>query len=153
MDKTFIYHNATLSKVVDADTLDFDLDLGFHINVKHRFRLAGINAPEIRGEERAYGLIAKNRVESLLWFNPVTRIITYKADSFGRWLADIYIKQKDETIESNIPRMVEVRLQDILLREGVAAPWDGKGKNPKPWLTEDYPLLVETDIHVSHPGH
>lgn len=150
MDKTFIYHNVTLDRIVDADTLDFNLDLGFHIFVKHRFRLAGINAPEIRGDERAYGLIAKNRVESLLNECPISRIITFKADSFGRWLADVYLKQEDNTFESNIPRMIEVRIQDILLREGIVAAWDGKGKNPRPWLNEEYPL---TPIHVSHPGH
>ena len=41
-------YNATLVRVVDGDTVDAMIDLGFDIQVKKRIRLAGINAPESR---------------------------------------------------------------------------------------------------------
>ena len=139
----FVYNNVKIARVVDADTIDLNLNLGFYMHTKQRFRLAGINAPEIRGDESMYGIIAKSRVDTLLGAYPISYIQTYKADSFGRWLADVWMKSPDSVFH----------LQEKLIAEGLAAPWDGKGKNPKPWLTEDYPLLVEPDIHVSHPGH
>ncbi len=141
--KDFVYNNVKITKIVDADTIDLSIDLGFRLCTKQRFRLMGINAPEIRGSESAYGIIAKARVNTLLGAYPISRIKTYKADSFGRWLADVWLTYPES----------EVMLQDQLISEGLVAPWDGKGRTPKPWLTEDYPLLVETDIHVSHPGH
>ena len=139
----FVYGNVKIAKIVDADTIDLIIDLGFHLKTKQRFRLIGINAPEIRGEESAYGIIAKARVDTLLGAYPISYIQTFKADSFGRWLANVWMKAPAS----------DFLLQEKLITEGLAAPWDGKGKNPKPWLTEDYPLLVETGIHVSHPGH
>jgi len=132
----YVYHHVTLNRVVDADTLDLELDLGFHLHSTQRFRVLGINAPEIRGEERPYGLIAHNRVKTLFHDYPIDRIWTKKTDGFGRWLANIFI-----IAPGIFPPHKSILLSDILIKEGLAAPWDGKGLIPRPWLSEGYPIL------------
>ena len=64
----FVYH-ATLERVIDGDTIDVTLDLGFDVRLhKQRVRLAGIDTPESRTrnlEEKALGLKAKDRLIEL----------------------------------------------------------------------------------------
>ncbi len=52
--------------IVDGDTVDVEVDLGFSITTKQRCRLFGINAPETRGDERHLGLRATDHLELLL---------------------------------------------------------------------------------------
>ena len=62
-------YNIELLKVVDGDTIDANIDLGFDISVKKRVRFSGVNTPECRTkdlEEKAKGLAAKDRVKQLL---------------------------------------------------------------------------------------
>ena len=62
-------YNATCVKVVDGDTIDAEIDLGFDIKIKKRIRLAGINAPESRTRnlaEKKMGLASKDRLIELL---------------------------------------------------------------------------------------
>ena len=59
-------YKATIRRVVDGDTVDVTLDLGFNILYNSRIRLHGIDAPESRTrdlEEKARGLAAKERVK------------------------------------------------------------------------------------------
>ena len=71
-------YNFKLVKVVDGDTVDIDIDLGFGVWLKdQRIRLMGIDTPESRtrdDEEKKFGLLAKeevikylNRLSDLLW--------------------------------------------------------------------------------------
>ena len=64
----FVY-NAVLDRIIDGDTLDCILDLGFSVKLhKQRVRLAGIDTPESRTrnlEEKALGLLAKERLKEL----------------------------------------------------------------------------------------
>ncbi|MAO22847.1 MAG: hypothetical protein CMJ25_19020 [Phycisphaerae bacterium] len=64
----FVY-NAILERVIDGDTIDVTLDLGFDVKLhKQRVRLAGIDTPESRTrnlEEKALGLRAKERLKEL----------------------------------------------------------------------------------------
>ena len=63
-------YRASLVKIVDGDTIDVNLDLGFDVVLKkQRVRLYGINTPESRTrdlEEKRYGLAAKERLRELL---------------------------------------------------------------------------------------
>ena len=62
-------YKAKLVKVVDGDTIDVTIDLGFDVSVKKRVRFEGINAPESRTrdlKEKALGLAAKDRVKCIL---------------------------------------------------------------------------------------
>ena len=62
-------YKAKLLRVVDGDTVDAEIDLGFDVSVKKRIRLVGINTPECRTrdlKEKALGLAAKDRVKAIL---------------------------------------------------------------------------------------
>ncbi len=90
-------YQAKCIRVVDGDTVDLDVDLGFHMTARIRFRLLGIDAPELRRgteEQKAAGRESKKFLEGLLLpdagpFPPTLVIRTEKADSFGRWLCTI----------------------------------------------------------------
>lgn len=85
-------YRAICEHVVDGDTFDFLVDLGFYTYQYMTIRLKDIDTPEIRGSEREEGLRVKQAVEELLLHNPCY-IVTEKdtATSFGRFVADVYI--------------------------------------------------------------
>ena len=95
MSKNNLYHyRATLERVVDGDTIDVKLDLGFDLHLQARIRFAGINAPESRTRdlvEKQKGLEAKRFVED--WLNGCETIIVQtqldKKGKFGRILGNI----------------------------------------------------------------
>jgi len=91
--KDFLYHYCMkVTKVVDGDTIYGDVDLGFNfVQKKMKFRMAGINTPEIRGVNREAGLKAKDYVINKLMDKDVI-IITKKdvIEKYGRYLAFIY---------------------------------------------------------------
>lgn len=81
-------YRARLVRVVDADTVDLDLDLGFYLERQNgRYRLARIDAPELNTEA---GKAAKQVLLERLQAAASLLVITSKADSFGRWLAEVY---------------------------------------------------------------
>jgi micrococcal nuclease len=107
---------ATLRRVVDGDTVDFDVDLGFCMTAAIRFRVLGIDTPELRGgtdESKALARDAKAFVEDCLVDAERIIIRTEKADSFGRWLAEIDYLKPGQTDYSN--------LSEDLLNAGLAA--------------------------------
>lgn len=81
---------ATILKVIDGDTYDMLVDLGFFTQIKIRVRLLGVNTPEIRGEEMEKGYKAKAYVEGIMRVGSEVQIKSIKEDSFGRWLAEVY---------------------------------------------------------------
>jgi micrococcal nuclease len=99
----YIY-NVQVHRVVDGDTVDVEIDLGFEIHYKARVRLEGIDTPETRTkdkEEKVAGLAAKRRLTSLvLDAKDVTIQTQYdKRGKFGRvlgtlFLGDVNINQK-----------------------------------------------------------
>ena len=102
------YENVICEKVVDGDTIDVIIDLGFGIKKKERLRLYRINAWEKRGKDKEKGLLAKEYVEKILFHtsfdNDIIRIETFKKGKFGRILANVYVNGKC--------------LNDELVREG-----------------------------------
>lgn len=91
------WYRARLVDVIDGDTIDVDIDLGFSIwRLGQRLRLLGINAPEMHGATREAGEQAKEFLTGLL-ASPL-RIQTAKmksgegglVDNFGRILANVY---------------------------------------------------------------
>lgn len=65
-ETVWIFPVERIEKVVDGDTVDVLVDLGFSVFLSVRVRLAGINAPEVRGEERPQGLVSKEFVEKFV---------------------------------------------------------------------------------------
>lgn len=111
MNNKLYKYNATLVKIVDGDTIDVKIDLGFHIYIVERLRFRGIDTPEMNSTdplERENATKAKNRVIELFTGVDVFQISTFKSDKFGRYLADIYLPNQNNT------------LNQILLNEGLA---------------------------------
>ena len=83
-------YRAKVKRVVDGDTVDFDVDLGFYISIKIRTRLLGVDTPERGHQDFAK---ATNILIDLL--NKQTdedgylMIKTGKTGKYGRWLVDI----------------------------------------------------------------
>jgi micrococcal nuclease len=106
-------------KVVDGDTIDVDIDLGFNISYSQRVRLAGIDTPESRTTdkvEKVLGLESKRRLEDILKDSKKVVIRTQKPDStekYGRILGWLYIDDQDLSVNEQ------------LIRDGYA--WDYMG--------------------------
>ncbi|VFM96173.1 MAG: micrococcal nuclease [Candidatus Kentron sp. G] len=81
------YHRyrCSVSRVVDGDTVDLVVDLGFRIRIDVRVRLAGIDAPERYTED---GKKATARVKALA--PAIVSVSTSKTGKYGRWLATLY---------------------------------------------------------------
>ena len=86
-----------VTRVVDGDTIDVNIDLGFSIWHKARVRMAGIDAPESRTrnkEEKVLGLAAKTRLKELLKGQKVSIQCTKEKGKFGRVVADVIVNDK-----------------------------------------------------------
>lgn len=104
----YIY-TATVLNVVDGDTIDAMVDLGFRSSVRLRFRLFGINAPETRGEQRPDGLKSKDWLKERI-SNKEIIINTHKdhTGKYGRYLATIWLDGKSvnqEMVELGLARL------------------------------------------------
>ena len=93
----FEYYVKKVSKVVDGDTIDVDIDLGFDISFSSRVRLAGIDTPESRTTdkmEKALGLEAKAYLKHEIESAKKVLIKTEKMDSsekYGRILGWVFL--------------------------------------------------------------
>lgn len=85
-------YKATNFSVYDGDTVRCDIDLGFGTWLHNQaLRLYGINTPELRGEDRAAGLLARDFLEKRVVGRELTiRTRKDKKGKYGRWLAVIY---------------------------------------------------------------
>jgi len=116
-----------LERVVDGDTIDVTIDLGFDIHHSARVRMLGIDTPESRTRnlaEKALGLASKARLKELLKGKKI-RLATSKEGKgkFGRILADVITIDK----EGN-----EINCNTRLIEEGHARPYFGGKKVP--WI-------------------
>lgn len=92
----FSYRVNKVTKVVDGDTIDVIIDLGFDIMYKSRVRLFGIDTPESRTrdlDEKKFGLLSKEYLKSALSKAQKIVIKTHKGEEtgkFGRILGEIF---------------------------------------------------------------
>ena len=124
MDK-YIYR-AKLDRVVDGDTVDALIDVGFDIWFKKRIRFKGVDTWESRTrslEEKALGLKAKARTKELLEKvsskSGYFRIKSYGLGKYGRVLAEVFIMDKDGK---------QWNVNETLISEGHAYVYDGGKK-------------------------
>lgn len=113
MDNQLYNYKAKVVGVYDGDSVTLDIDLGFKIWMRNqKVRLYGIDTPEIRGEERPDGLVAKDRLKELILDKEVM-ITSYrdKSGKYGRWLVTIFLKDQSNTWEN---------INQLLLAEGLA---------------------------------
>jgi micrococcal nuclease len=118
----FEYYVKKITKVVDGDTIDVEIDLGFDISFTSRVRLAGIDTPESRTRdlaEKALGLESKEYLKNHLKDAKSIVIKTEKMNStekFGRILGWLYVN--GETVSVN----------DMMINDGYAWGYMGDTK-------------------------
>lgn len=117
-------YRCKLRKVVDGDTVDIDIDLGFGVWLQdERVRLYGIDTPESRTrdlEEKKYGLAAKEYVENFLndeWLTLKTKEYDSKG-KFGRILGELW----------RTSSYADKSLNDYLVEKHHAVPYLGQSK-------------------------
>lgn len=86
-------YRARVTRVVDGDTLDCDIDLGLNVHIRERIRLYGVDTPETRGADKVRGLEVAEQVSRLLasveWVT--VRTIKDRTGKYGRYLAEVEI--------------------------------------------------------------
>jgi micrococcal nuclease len=103
---------ARCERVVDGDTVHLSIDLGLSVHVHETCRLLGINAPEMHGETRAAGELAKLYLSSLI--EGVELIVDTIKDAkckYGRYLVVI--------------RVGETNVNEAMVAAGMAVLYDG----------------------------
>lgn len=125
----YIYRIRSVHKVVDGDTIDADIDLGFDISLTKRIRLAGVDTPESRttdAKEKALGLEVKEWLKHRLDGAKDILIKTELPDStekYGRIIGHLYINGEATSINNQ------------MIAEGYAWEYDGGTKK------KDFALL------------
>jgi micrococcal nuclease len=118
---------ATVDRVVDGDTMDLTVDLGFEISKIVRIRLMGLDAPETWTRD---GKEVKRRLAGLLEGKAVVLVPVDKEEKFGRILAVVYLGDMD--------------VNTMLVKQGLAKRYDG-GKRVKQKKTAPATLKVDKD--------
>ena len=108
------YKIKKIHRIIDGDTVDVDIDLGFNITIKQRVRLKGIDAAETRTkdlEEKAEGVKARLWLEKELSREGEWIIETTKEDKYGRILGTLYCVGDPVTVNER------------MLNESIAKPY------------------------------
>ena len=112
-------YNCKIVRVVDGDTVDVDIDLGFDTwRCGERIRLYGVDTPECRtrnAEEKAAGFLAKEFVEDSLHVGQTYKLTTKDKGKFGRYLGVIMLTNKTS-------------INAALVTENLAVPYHGQSK-------------------------
>ena len=111
-----MYHyKAILNRIIDGDTIDVDINLGFSVKIKQRVRLYGINTPEVRTKdlnEKKKGLEATEYLKKILPKEFVIETILNKRGKYGRVLGILWVK--------------DVNINEKMVNEGYAKRYDTK---------------------------
>ena len=119
----YVYRIKSITKVVDGDTIDANIDLGFDISLTKRVRLAGIDTPESRTRnqyEKKLGLQAKAWLKERLNFAKDIIIKTELPDStekYGRIIGHLFVNDQ------------ETSLNNQMIAEGYALEYEGGKKD------------------------
>ena len=118
----YIYRIKQITKVVDGDTIDADIDLGFDISLSKRIRLAAVDTPESRtsdANEKKYGLESKEWLKHKVESAKNILIKTELPDStekYGRIIGHLFVNDQENS------------LNDQMIIEGYAWNYDGGTK-------------------------
>ena len=90
-------YKAMITRVVDGDTFDMDIDLGFNIHIHERVRLLDVDTPEKFGKEKDLGLEVKcyainNFLNKEVIIKSEKADTAAETDSFGRWLVRVTLE-------------------------------------------------------------
>ena len=120
-------YRCTIRRVVDGDTVDVDIDLGFGIWVRNeRVRLYGIDTPESRTrdlEEKKCGIYAKQCVEAFMPVDSNQTLKTYKdkVGKFGRVLGEFVVYDPEQDRQTTI--------NEYMIRNKIGGAYSGKSKD------------------------
>ena len=118
----YIYRIKQITRVIDGDTIDADIDLGFDISLSKRIRLAAVDTPESRtadANEKKYGLESKEWLKHKVENAKNILIKTELPDStekYGRIIGHLFINDQEKS------------LNDQMITEGYAWTYDGGTK-------------------------
>lgn len=86
------YYRVNVFRVIDGDTVEADIDLGFGVWIRDRLRLAGIDAPEMTGNDKELGRVAKCYLKALIAEQDAVYAQTFKdkRGKYGRMLATLF---------------------------------------------------------------
>ena len=146
-------YRAKILRIVDGDTVDIDLDLGFGVvYAKQRVRLLGIDTPESRTRdktEKFYGKLAKSFLESILKVGEVYSLqTTLDKGKFGRILGD-FLVDSDEKVETP-----EVSVNQLMIDNHHAVVYRGQNKadvqiehlQNRQWLLENKGVQIPKTV-------
>ena len=123
-EKEIVYtYKIKLDRVIDGDTIDAEIDLGFNVSTKKRIRFMGINTPESRTrdlEEKAKGLAAKDRLKAILEGANTIQLTSHGVGKYGRCLGELEVDVVDGK-----ECLTLVNVNELLIKEGHAVAYDG----------------------------
>ena len=116
-------YNIRVDRVVDGDTIDCWIDMGYNLQIHKRIRFAGVNAPETRTrdkEEKKLGLIAKewliNKIDPKAAGSAKNIILkSYEYGKYGRVIGELFIVSGSRKQSIN----------KMMLAEGLVTEYDG----------------------------
>ena len=113
MKEQLYNYRALVTSVYDGDTCTVDIDLGLRTWIHgEKIRLARINAPEVRGEEREQGLKSRDFLRQLIEGKEIIlQTLKDKKGKYGRYLAELWLEKG----EANW-----INVNDLLVAEGYA---------------------------------
>ena len=120
-------YECTIRKVVDGDTIDVDINLGFNTWINNeRVRLYGIDTPESRTrdlEEKKFGLYAKSVVDKYLPVGSKQVLVTHldKVGKFGRILGEFRIYDGEQDRQTTI--------NEFMIRKSIGVEYKGQSKD------------------------
>lgn len=100
----YLYHyTALITAVYDGDTVTAEIDLGIKTAIKgEKLRLARINAPEMRGDEKPEGTVSRDYLRSRVLNKTVlVETIKDKQGKYGRYLAELWLMEGDTYVNIN----------------------------------------------------
>lgn len=110
--KTEYLYLGHVTRVIDGDTVDIFVDLGFKVFLEIRFRLARIDTKEMNSKdltEKMLAIAAKAELETLI-LDKTVKILTGKGDKYGRWVCEIWTEGG-------------INISDYLLEKKLASPY------------------------------
>jgi micrococcal nuclease len=120
-------YEGQIVRVIDGDTLQVDIDLGFYVRIKEIVRLARVNAPDLVGfDAKGVNDPAARWIFSHCPPGSVVVLGITRAEKYGRWLAEVWYKPG--VADRNAIMQNPCVLNDDLVREGLAMPYDGGRK-------------------------
>lgn len=128
-ERKYYYRLQQLTRVIDGDTVDAIIDLGFDTLVSKRIRLAGINTPEKHGATRQIGEEATSHLKALTVEFTNLHVHSEKIGKFGRVLGRLFGQSTDGRWHDLNQQMID---------DGFALPYHGGKRSDTDFLNPEF---------------